>query len=291
MDQNNQTNDIEQDAKRGRPSKKLDGQKPSINSNQPQFWIQSQEATQIFIILATNAQIVFKCLSGKQKNQEIKITKQSDTKRSSSLTKYRKSRQEFVRNAEKLQNKLLKNLENHLQIELIGQQEQMNYFFFQDNKKTNFDQEPYNMMMELLRPYIHKDFYKTLIKLLELQSTFKINQSDLDDLYNIQKHKHFVSWALVIAWGKKIRAHLELLQKIRNESELTQAGLYAKQLMDKSVEIRKKKEDDVKKDISQLVKDKEKKIKKEINEIIKQFRYRNQQNNSEIKQNSYLEVD
>lgn len=60
--------------------------------------------------------------------------------------------------------------------------------------------------MELLEPYIHQDFKETLTELLK-----STNESKSADLYDISKHKHFVSWALVLAWGKEVRDHLTKL--------------------------------------------------------------------------------
>ncbi|CAD8165997.1 unnamed protein product [Paramecium octaurelia] len=293
MATNNQANAIGQEAKRGKPPKRQGVSNPSnivSDSNQPEIWYQSQEATEIIIILAAQGRILFQCLSGKKKKQISRITKPSSTKRSYSLTKFRNSRQDFVKHAETLQNQLLKKLEEHLEIELIGQQKQMDYFFFQDNKKTNLAQEPQMKVMKLLSPYIHKDFQETLITLLKLQHISKINQSIKGDLSNINKHKHFVSWAFIIAWGKKIRSHLTRLQQIRNDDELREASLLAKDLMDESKEILKQKTQEVEQEISQLINSYRQDYKEEIKIIINEFLYRNQQNNSEFEQNSYLEV-
>lgn len=62
--------------------------------------------------------------------------------------------------------------------------------------------------MKILKNYIHQDFEKTLVVLLELRNNPQ-NSAEVDlSIFDEPDHKHFVSWAFVTVWGERIRKHL-----------------------------------------------------------------------------------
>ncbi|CAD8167630.1 unnamed protein product [Paramecium pentaurelia] len=250
------------------------------NFNQQLFWFQSKEATEILIILASQCQIIFKCVSGKgaKKYQNTDIKEQ--------LPVFKNERNAFVYKIKNCQNDLLRKLEKHLQINLIGDQKEMNFFFFGRNNVTIQTQNP---IMDILNPYIHQDFIDTLTELLELRNQVNNTnhyQSRKKNLYNINNHKHFVCWAFISAWQIEIREHLKQLQEklpTDNQVFLTQGQKSQEliQLKSKSDEIWRKKKQEVEQleDINQLIMKYQQQSNEKIHDIIKMFEQRSLQNN------------
>ncbi|CAK74295.1 unnamed protein product (macronuclear) [Paramecium tetraurelia] len=184
---------------RGRPPKYKSPQ-PSIdqkqqNNNQKQYWFTDNETREIVRILASKCQILFKCLSGQSANK-LKNSFWPENQQEVTFNNFKLKRQTFIEEATELQTKLLKKLENHLSIKLIGDKQQMNYFIFGDNTsdEATFDQENSNSKMMLLNPIIHQDFQRTLKNLLELTDQSKCSSQDIsveDDLHDIKRQKHF----------------------------------------------------------------------------------------------------
>ncbi|CAD8166087.1 unnamed protein product [Paramecium octaurelia] len=184
---------------RGRPPKYKSPQ-PSIeqksqNNNYKQHWFTDNETREIVRILASKCQILFKCLSGQSANK-LKNSFWPENQSDISFNNFKLRRQIFIEKATELQTELLKKLEKHLSIELIGEKQQMNYFIFGNNTSddTAFNQQNSNSKMKLLTPIIHQDFQGTLKNLLELTDQLQSSNQDLppgDDLYDIKRQKNF----------------------------------------------------------------------------------------------------
>ncbi|CAD8167710.1 unnamed protein product [Paramecium pentaurelia] len=257
------------DKSRGRPPKQQIQTSNSIDTqpfdiNQKQFWFTVDEAREIVRILASKCQILFKCLSGQSANN-LKTQFWSSNQPQISFNIFKQKRQEFAEKVTELQTELLKKLEQYLQIKLIGEKEQMNYFFFGNNTThdTTLTEETQDTIIQLLNPIIHEDFLGTLKELLVLTSQPENSILDLKqiDLYNINKHKHLVSWAFVIAWGKE--------QKIFSEEEIpSQKQDTPQNLIEQSAKIQENKEKEVLLNIDQLIQNYQEKYENEINDLI-----------------------
>ncbi|CAD8068579.1 unnamed protein product [Paramecium primaurelia] len=264
------------------------------NFNQQLYWFQSKEATEILIILASQCQIIFKCVSGRRsKRYQSDIQEQFDVfkdfKNQRKIFLY-KIRVQYLLSQiiQNCQNDLLRKLEKHLQINLIGDQKEMNFFFFGRNNVTIQTQHP---IMDILNPYIHQDFIGTLTELLELR--YQVNntnhyQSRKKNLYNINNHKHLVCWAFISAWQIEIREHLKQLQEklpTDNQVFLTQGQKSQEliQLKSKSDEIWRKEKQEVEQledqDINQLIMKYQQQSNEKIHDIIKMFEQRSLYNN------------